>query len=71
MTTKCFTRPKHDFICLGWVDQWLGTTLYGVAFVDSVSDWYSASVSVIINEISYNIGLHHHSTRLYFNENDW
>ena len=22
-----FTRPKHDFTCLGWVDRWLGRTL--------------------------------------------
>ena len=29
---------------------------YGVLFVDSASDWYSASFSVIIYVISYNIG---------------
>ena len=28
---------------------------HGVSFVDSVPDWYFASVSVIINVISYNI----------------
>ena len=29
---------------------------YGLSYVDPASDWYSASVSVIISVISYNIG---------------
>ena len=41
-------------------------TSYGVSFVDQASDWYSASVSVIIYVVSYNIGLHYKSTWLYF-----
>ena len=38
---------------------------YVVSFVDPASDWYSASVPVIIYVISYNIGLHYNGTRLY------
>ena len=37
---------------------------YGVSFVDPASDWYSASVPVIINVTSYNIGPHYNGTRL-------
>ena len=33
--------------------------------MDPVSDWYSASVSVIIYVISYNIGPHYNGTGLY------
>ena len=38
---------------------------YGVSLVDPASDWYFASVSAIINEISYNIGSRYNCTRLY------
>ena len=38
---------------------------YGVSFVDPGSDWYSASVPVIIYVISYNIGPRYNGTRLY------
>ena len=38
---------------------------YGVSFVDSQSDSYSASVPVIIHVISYNIGPHYNGIRLY------
>ena len=27
MISEFFTRPKHDFTCLGRVDGWLGRTL--------------------------------------------
>ena len=37
---------------------------YGVSFVGPASDWYSASVPVIIYAISYNIGPYH-NTQLY------
>ena len=37
----------------------------GCLFVDLTSDWYSASVPVIINEISYKIGLHFNGLQLY------
>ena len=36
-----------------------------VSFVDPASDWYSASVPVIIYVISYNFGPHDNDTRLY------
>ena len=39
---------------------------YGKSFVDSASDWYSASVSVIIYVIYYNIGPHYKGNWLYF-----
>ena len=42
---------------------------YEVSFVDPESDWYFASISVIINEISYNIGLCYNSTRLWMVNN--
>ena len=35
------------------------------SFVDQVSDWYSASVPVIIYVISHNIGQRYNGTRLY------
>ena len=35
-------------------------------FMDPLSDWYSASVSVIIYVISYNIGPRYNGTRLYY-----
>ena len=38
---------------------------YGVHFVDPASDWYSASVHVIIYVTSYNIGPRYGGTRLY------
>ena len=38
---------------------------YGGSFVDSASDWYSASVSAIIYTISYYFGLRYNDTRLY------
>ena len=38
---------------------------YGVPFVDPASDWYSASVPVIIYVIFYNIGAHYKGTRMY------
>ena len=38
---------------------------YGVSFEDPASDWYSASVPVIIYVICYNIGLCYNGTRLY------
>ena len=38
---------------------------YGVSFVDPASDWYFASLPVIIYVISYNIGPCHNGTRLY------
>ena len=39
---------------------------YGVLFVDPASDWYSASIPVIINVMSYNIGPCYNGTQLYF-----
>ena len=39
---------------------------YGAYFVDLASDWYSASVSLIIYVIPYKIGSHYNDTRLYF-----
>ena len=36
-----------------------------MSFVDPTSDWYFASVHVIIHEISYNIRLHYNGTRPY------
>ena len=36
-----------------------------VSFVDSVSDWYSASVPAIIYALSYYIGPRYNGTRLY------
>ena len=39
-------------------------TRYGVYFVNPASDWYSASVLVIIYVISYNIGSRYNGTRL-------
>ena len=41
---------------------------YGVPFVNPVSDWYSASVSVIIYVISFNIGPCYNGTWLYIQE---
>ena len=41
---------------------------YGCLFVDLASDWYSASVPVVIYVISYNIGLRYNSTWLYWLE---
>ena len=38
---------------------------YGVSFVVPASDWYSASISIIINVISYNIGPRYNGTRLH------
>ena len=38
---------------------------YGVSFVDPASDWYSASVPVIIYVIHYNIGPRYNGTRLW------
>ena len=44
---------------------------YGVSFAEPASYWYSASVSVIIYVISYNIGWRYYSTRLYLDHIDW
>ena len=45
---------------------WLVIRLrYGCLIVDPASDWYFAPVSVIINVISYNIGLRYNGTQLY------
>ena len=38
---------------------------YGVSFVDLASDWDSASIPVIIDVISYNIGPPYNDTWLY------
>ena len=38
---------------------------YRVSFVDPASDWYSATVAVIILVISYNNGPRYNGTRLY------
>ena len=38
--------------------------LFGVSFVDSASDWYSAKVAVIIYVMSYNNGQRYNGTRL-------
>ena len=38
---------------------------YGLSFVDPASGWYSASVPVIINAISYYNRLHYNGTQLY------
>ena len=38
---------------------------YGVYFVNLASEWYSASVPVIIYTISYNIGSRYNGTQLY------
>ena len=38
---------------------------YGVSFVDPASDWYSASVPVIIYVLSYNIGPRYNGIHLY------
>ena len=38
---------------------------YGVSFVDQASDWYPASVPLIIYITSYNIGMCYNGTRLY------
>ena len=47
-------------------------TVYGVCFVDPASDWYSASVPVIIYAISYNIGPPYNGTWLYFeHQKEW
>ena len=43
---------------------------YGMSFLDPTSDWYSASVSVIIHVISYNIGQCYNNTRLYSHFSD-
>ena len=40
---------------------------YGVSFVDPASDWYSASVSVIIYVISYNTGPCYNGNQLHLN----
>ena len=38
---------------------------YGVSFLDSTSDWYSASVPAIIYAIFYYFGMHYNGTWLY------
>ena len=38
---------------------------YGVYFVDSTSDWYSASIPAMIYVVAYFIGPRYNSTRLY------
>ena len=41
---------------------------YGVSFVDPAFDSYSASISVFINVISYNIEPRYNGTRLYISD---
>ena len=43
----------------------LGRDILPQSFVDPASDWYSASVPVIIHVISYNIGPRYNGTWLY------
>ena len=40
MITEIFTRPKHDFTRLGWVDRWLGRTLQYLALTGELWDYY-------------------------------
>ena len=54
--SQIFTKTPH---CL------LARAMYGVSFVDPASNWYSGSVPVIIDVISYNIGPSNNDNRLY------
>ena len=74
----CTVRTSDHLILCGAVIMWSishkysqktshsspARARYGVSFVYPTSDWYSASVPVIINVISYNIRLRYNGTRL-------
>ena len=67
---------------MSYVSEWLDLTVFlgtadsevhivHVSYVYPASDWYSASVPVIIYVISYHIGPRYDSTRLYYINVTW
>ena len=48
-----------------FLDYWKVLVTCWLTSLDPASDWYSASVPVIIHVISYNIGLHYNGIQLY------